>query len=1068
MNDPDIAPPAGTGEKGRGTRSGPLVPVPPESSVVSLASRRRDQYEELLGKLASLETFQRQIRECEQPEKVFGIASDHLCRIVPFQQLGFWLVEPEQHEFVLGHCYPPVGTEHLQDVVREEIASGTFAWALQQTRSILVRNQRTGQDLLLSGLATRARTVGMFVGVLEPEHVRLAENSRELLSLIFLGLTYTLENFQLLGELKHYNEHLQDLVQLRTSEVIKKNADLKRESADRRRAETALQRSENRYRAVVLALDDGVVILNLAGRVVGSNPAAARILGVTEDALREVTRFETRWSWIGEDGAALAAADIAFQATLRTGMAVIGRVLGFTDDQGGTRWLQVNTQPLKEEGEEFHNGAVLSFTDITEKRRVEADLQKSEERLRYALDAAEDGMWDWNVETGNLIWNRRYLTMLGYGADELPASTATWEKLVHPDDWPQVRQRLDHHLSGELPVYEAEYRMQTRVGGWKWVLDRGRVVRRDERGRPLRMVGLHQDTTERRQAEEELRTAKAAAESADRAKGDFLAMMSHELRTPMNGIIGFTNLLSGSTLTREQRDYVQLVALSSKQLLSLLNDLLDFSKIEAGQLVLEKHAFSIRQLLDEVIDLASSQAREKRIDLSLQVQETLPDHIVGDSIRLRQILLNLLGNALKFTERGEVFLRLRQWEGERPPGAPEGSRWFWWSVRDSGIGIPAEKQGSLFQPFIQADSSTTRKYGGTGLGLAICKRLCEAMAGRIWFESQENVGSTFHFLTPMEERTAATSVPAPGGEPFASPQEIDGLFGEGDGALPVRRRAALFASPERGDALRRRLARFGFDCLGEPGTGAGPLSGIGGLHARAPFDIAVVERGVLGDGWTGELAALLGEGERLGFSLLFLAGSEVEAASARSLLLQAPGQGGRPFRAVVEREIGALRDALRELASGMPPAAETPAGEGGRDGAGAHDASRHLSAVSLRILFFDRDPLGLKLAQHLLTRLGHRLTWAKDSDALLAEVERGEYDAVLVAFQGSRLPWVKPLQAACERLEKAGRVPRLIGIADTQREHETFAPRVPLFREWISKPLRLEKLSALLSPAPVS
>jgi len=1014
----------------------------PVLSMVPLRSHRRgDVYEDLLIKLSSLENFQRQIRECEQPDKIFEIAADHIERLVPFEQLGFWMVDPELREFTRSYSRPGEGDEELEKLVHEEIESGTFAWALQQTRAIIVRSHLNGKNLFLSGLATRARTVGMFVGVIPPEQVRLAENSRELLSLIFLGLTYTLENFHLLGELKHYNEHLQDLVQLRTSEIIKKNADLKREAADRRRAESALQRSENRYRAVVLALDDGVVILNLAGRVVGSNPSAARILGISEDDLRHVVRFESRWRWISEDGKS--PLELPFLSTVKTGRAEIGRTLGLLADDGVTRWLQVNTQPLREEGETSHNGVVISFTDITEKRQVQEDLFRSEERLRNALDAAEDGLWDWNVQTGQHIWNRRYLTMLGYEPDEYPSSEESWSILVHPDDHPLVKKRLGAHLRGETAVYEAEYRMRTRSGGWKWVLDRGRVVSYDESGFPLRLVGLHQDTTERRLAEERLRTAKAAAESADHAKGEFLAMMSHELRTPMNGIIGFSNLLGGTPLSREQREYVQLVALSSKQLLSLLNDLLDFSKIEAGQLVLERHVFSVRQLLDEVIDLTAGQAQEKHLDLVLEVDETLPDLIVGDSIRLRQILLNLLGNALKFTEAGRINLRLQEHpDVDRSQSQSRVGRFFWWSVEDSGIGIPAEKQETLFKPFIQADSSTTRKYGGTGLGLAICKRLTEAMGGCIWLESEADAGSTFHFITPLEEGVAV---------PLAAAHGL-GLASPALARLAGLKAAILAGRPGHAEALARRLIRFNL----VPVVEAALPDDLPRFHARNGFEVLLVERETFASQWLDRLECLVAEGERLGFRVLFLSNQAAEIELARNRL------GIRFFPVLRPGRLSSLRDALLQAAARSLPLPGELAAIQPLSGEGSIASPDEVPPPSpLKGFFFDVDPAGLKLGRHLLLRFGHAATGVSSGARLVEAIGRGACDFAILAIGVSSEPWLLALGETCRKLGE--RAPRLLGIVESPEEMARLPLQFPFIGSWIAKPLRGDSLVPFLA-----
>lgn len=264
--------------------------------------------------------------------------------------------------------------------------------------------------------------------------------------------------------------------------------------------------------------------------------------------------------------------------------------------------------------------------------------------------------------------------------------------------------------------------------------------------------------TWRKKEESELRLARDQAQAADRAKSEFLAMMSHEIRTPMNGILGFTNLLEETPLNEEQKDFVETISSSANALLVLLNDILDFSKIESGLLELERKPFEVAKCIQEAVNLISPAAQSKGLALHTHIDPELPSHIVGDSTRLRQILINLLGNAVKFTAKGEINLRAKL----RGPHAI-------FEVEDTGIGIPPEKQDRLFLPFSQADSSTTRKYGGTGLGLAICKRLAGLMGGEISVRSQVQKGSTF-----------ILEIPAPAGDPF----EHQNLFETGSIPLP--------------------------------------------------------------------------------------------------------------------------------------------------------------------------------------------------------------------------------------------------------------------------------------------
>ncbi len=385
------------------------------------------------------------------------------------------------------------------------------------------------------------------------------------------------------------------------------------------------------------------------------------------------------------------------------------------------------------------------FTDITSLKIAEIKRRTSEERLDLALQAANDGLWDWNVTAGSIYFSARWLQMLGYESHELPHHFNTWKTLIHPDDLKPTLKRLSGHIENKSGHYEMEFRMRTKDGGWKWILSRGAVVQRDPLGRPERMIGTHTDISDRKELEKSLKTAKEAAELNSKTKSTFLAIMSHELRTPMNSVCGFADSLKHTQLNAEQADYVNKIESSAGKLLFIINDILDYSKIEAGRLRLESIPFDLLRSVEETAEMLRPQFEEKHIDFDLQVEGPRSLPLKGDPIRLHQIVVNLLANAIKFTDHGKISLRVHSRPIENKFCEVE------ISVQDSGIGMSVDQQSVLFQPFSQVDSSTTRKYGGTGLGLAICKKLCEMMDGHIWVVSQPGKGSTFTFSVRLEQ-----------------------------------------------------------------------------------------------------------------------------------------------------------------------------------------------------------------------------------------------------------------------------------------------------------------------------
>ena len=409
------------------------------------------------------------------------------------------------------------------------------------------------------------------------------------------------------------------------------------------------------------------------------------------------------------------------------------------------------------------------FVDLSTLKQVEQQLRDEQRRLERIIEGTHAGTWQWQVSSGELLINEVGVALLGYDAASRPAPQIdAWQALLHPKDLLRLRGKIARHFAGTLAHLDCQARFKHRQGQWLWVQIRGRVLDFNEKGQPRTMFGTFVDVSVQKKIEKHLLQLNArlqdemqhvaeladAAEAANQAKSEFLANMSHEIRTPLNGVIGMNALLLDSGLNDEQRKYAELAGSSGENLLRLVNNILDFSKIEAQQMELEIIDFDLAAFLDDLAATMAIQAHQKNLELLCYAEIDVPSLLRGDPGRLRQILTNLLGNALKFTEKGEVVVRTTL---ERAEDALVVLKF---SVRDTGVGIPADTAERLFEKFTQADTSTTRKYGGTGLGLAISKQLAELMHGQIGARPLAD-GTEFWFTARFERQEAKEQPAAP-------------------------------------------------------------------------------------------------------------------------------------------------------------------------------------------------------------------------------------------------------------------------------------------------------------------
>ncbi len=623
------------------------------------------------------------------------------------------------------------------------------------------------------------------------------------------------------------------------------------------------------------------------------------------------------------------------------------------DRADGTRqWLSWRAQPWHNATGEI--GGIVIFTeDITRQRFAAEALAESEERFRSAFNYAGIGMAIVGLDGRWMRVNKTICDLVGY--DEATLLQKSFQDITHPDDLAADLVQVRDLLGDVLRFYQMEKRYIHRDGHTVWVRLTVSLVR-DTAGKPVHFVSQIEDITERKELLDNLAQARDQALAASRMKSEFLANMSHEIRTPMNGIIGMTGLLMDTPLSADQREMANVVQNSAQGLLTIINDVLDFSKIEAGKLRLDESNFELHQLLEETLSLLAPHAHKKRLELVADFPAGGAMAFHGDSGRIRQVLTNLVGNAIKFTEVGEVVVSVhcRHLTEEQSSVKIE--------VRDTGIGIAPHLQAKLFQAFTQADGTTTRRYGGTGLGLAISRQLVQLMGGEIGLESEAGRGSTFWFqiaLRRIRPAPATESLPA-----------LSAAF----------RVLAVDDNETNRQILHGQLARFGLTAV----FATNAAEAIEQLRAAAgegrPFQVALLDWHMPETDGIALAQQIRADPAVAGVPLVMLSSSSLTIESTVAEAINFSAVLAKPVRETQ------LHRALLQLA-------------GRRTNAAAEDAPARAPRSGFRLLVAEDNEANQLVIRRMLDRLGHTCEVARDGRAVLDLLAQGPFDAVIMDCQ---------------------------------------------------------------------
>ncbi len=811
----------------------------------------------------------------------------------------------------------------------------------------------------------------------------------------------------MLGVIEEGNRELQAARESLEQRVAERTRALEAEVSERQRTAAMLQESEELFRTLTEAAPVGIVSESRDGKVRMSNPAFRRMFGYTEEDLEGKSIDEL-----------LTTAEMREEAAALTKQALIGIVVRKTtrrrQKNGELLDVELFAAPLLKEGKA--DGLLAIYLDISRRMQAERSIRESEELFRMLSATAPIGIFRSDQEGRCLYVNQTWCEMSGRSAAS--ALGFGWLDAVHPDDRENVERQWKAGVALGLELRD-ETRFVSPDGRITWVRWQSRALHGPD-GALQGFVGVLEDVTKRKETEQRLVEAKSAAEAANAAKSQFLANVSHEIRTPMNGILGMTELALETPLNSEQREYLEMVHGCAAALLEIIDDVLDFSKIEHGKIELEEIPFSILDCAENALQPVALRAQQKGLGLEWYVRGDLPEWVLGDPTRLRQVLINLLGNATKFTEEGEVTLGIEALQ----TGAEYADIKF--SVTDTGIGIPEGSLEKIFEAFQQSDNSVTRQYGGTGLGLSISERLIARMGGKLQVVSEVGKGSTFFFVLRCRR---------------AKDQDLARSAGDSGEALPSAR-ILVTDDREAGRELIRWLAeRWGLETDTAASVEEATRLYVQSIQDGKPYAAALIGLNLARE-----------DGYEVAREIRRWAPAETTAILMMS---PAPFQGEDPrtdHNQIFQRLTKPLRRSILKAALAAALRGQP------RMTAKIADAPTKSAPEGYRILLAEDNEVNQKLARKLLEKLGHKVTIAANGADACAMAREQDFDLILMDLQMPVMGGLEATRMLREREAGTRRHLPIVAMTAHAAKHDRQKCEEAGMDGYLSKPIRQELL----------